>query len=162
MPRGPVIHQHRAKDADNSTAVAFNLAVKRDRLQYLRGIKSVKLLNDHDQWNAAYDPNTDTIELEQKFDAKPLAEKVEILLHEAGHRGERLEPETYLAYQEARLSSVESFLSMANCVHQKDFAENGIEPSVMAQEEFAESYSRFCLGRDMPESLREFWSLRAS
>ena len=150
------------KGDPNSNEAAFSLAIKRDRLQYLRRVKSIKLIPDKDQWNGQYDQTTGEVTLEAKFSEQPFVEKLKILLHEGGHHGQQIDPETYQAYLDAGLNRLVSFIRMANCVHIKDWQKNGIEHVDMTEEVFAESYARFCLELDMPEELRKFWEVRAA
>ncbi len=86
---------------------------------------------------------------------------MQILLHESGHRGQKVDPETFEAFKKQGLVTEPHFLAMANDVHQKDFKKNGIEPATMADECFAESYSRYALDWPLPEKIKQFWTERA-
>lgn len=151
------------KPVSPTTAAAFSQALKLDQLLYLRGIKRVDLISDEDKWNGLYDPNQDAIVLQQKFEPKSAEEKVQIILHEAGHRGQFVvDPKAYEAFVKLGMDKLLNFLKMANAVHLQDWQENGIDDTAKAQEAFAESYSRFCLNREMPDEIRRFWQKRVS
>lgn len=132
---------------------------RRDRLGYLEGLKLLRAVPDHDRWHAQYDPDNDAITVESKFGRAGDAEKLHVLLHEVGHRGQEVDPETYAAFKERHLNQLSAFLDMANPTHLHDFEEKG-KVEGLASEVFAESYARFMLGLPMPERLRLFWSER--
>jgi hypothetical protein len=161
-----VVHNHfpaRDTGVDNEFVAAWTQAKRIDPLRYLDGLKQLTFARDFDQWNAAYLPETDTVEVQDKFHAKTFTDKLQTLLHEAGHRGQmRVDKETFVAFKAAGLVKRSNFLAMANQVHQEDYRKNGIEPSVMADEIYAESYARFSLGMDMPEEIRAFWTKRVA
>jgi hypothetical protein len=161
-----VVHNHfPARDAaiNNEFVDAWAQAKSIDPLQYLDGLTKLTFVRDLDHWNAAYLATTDEIEIQDKFHVKMFMDKVQTLLHEIGHRGGmRVDKATFKKFKTLGLSKRSNFLAMANKVHQEDYRVNGIAPSVMADEIFAESYSRFSLGLDMPEELREFWTERTA
>jgi hypothetical protein len=126
---------------------AWQQARKFDALKYLDGLAKLTFTDDVDQWNAGYSAALDEISVERKFMKKSLFDMIQTLLHEAGHRGQKFDPQTFKA--------------MANDVHQKDYREHGIKSDVMRDEVFAESYSRFALGMKMPDALYKFWTERA-
>jgi hypothetical protein len=132
-------------------------------MDYLPGLKKLTLTPDTDKWNAAYLPDNDEISIQAKFHKKPFMERVQILLHEIGHRGQfTADPETFKKFKAIGLDKVGFFLKMANQVHQEDYRKNGIKPKELADEVFAESYSRYALGLPMPAELRDFWATRGS
>jgi hypothetical protein len=132
-----------------------------DALHYLDGLKKLTFVNDiENYWNASYTFGDDEITIANQFHDKPFFNQVQIVLHEAGHRGQAIDPGTYKAYRAANLNKLNYFLVMANKVHRDDYKKNGISPRDMTEEIFAESYSRFALGMDMPEALRTFWLSR--
>lgn len=148
MPKG-------AKDAALSPKTALVATLKRDKMRFLKGLRRINVIPDTDQWNADYNDKTDQVTLRRKFLSKTLAEQVNILLHEAGHRGQSKNPQLFAAFKKAGLGTVKDFRAMANAVHQKDYIKNGIaNPD---EEAFAESYSRFCLDLPMPNAVRAFW-----
>jgi hypothetical protein len=140
---------------------AWQQARKFDALKYLDGLAKLTFTDDVDQWNAGYSAALDEISVERKFMKKSLFDMIQTLLHEAGHRGQKFDPQTFKAYEAAGLAKLKFFLAMANDVHQKDYREHGIKSDVMRDEVFAESYSRFALGMKMPDALYKFWTERA-
>jgi hypothetical protein len=150
-----VVHNHfRAKDSVNVVPKALQQAQRIDPLKYLEGVKRIVLAPDRDDWNAKYDPKTDEIILERKFANKTFSDMVLTLLHEGGHRGQSIDPDTYKEFKARGLNQKSYFLAMANVVHQRKGTDN------IAEEVFAESYARFALKADMPEALRKFWQER--
>jgi hypothetical protein len=125
----------------------------------MKGLKKIRLVPDRDDWNAKYDADDDEVLLEGKFLDKPLNDMVQVLLHEAGHRGQSKDSKTYEAFKRRGLNLLSFFLAMANKAHREDYARKGEIPNI-AEEVFAESYSRFALKLDMPETLRKFWQER--
>lgn len=163
-----VIHNHlpgtRTTDdtgAGRQFIVAWQQAKKFDLLRYLDGLSKLTFTDDVDQWNAGYLADKDEVSIERKFMKKTLFDMTQTLLHEGGHRGQEIDPETYKAFRVRGLDKQEFFLAMANPVHQQDYRKNGIKPEIMADEIFAESYSRFALGMRMPNELYNFWTERA-
>jgi hypothetical protein len=140
--------------------ILFHKAEDLDRLGYLRGLKRVRAIPDRDKWHAKYDEDEDEIELETKFYEKPRAEQMRILLHEAGHRGQEVDPEAYEAFKRLGLNRESAFVAMANPTHLKGFARRGDVDGGFAAEVFAESYARWTLGLDMPGELQLFWDER--
>lgn len=160
-----VVHNHfPVRDSDaQALPVALAWAQSKEPLKYYSakgGLKRLYLVDDTDQWNAAYVTDKDEIEIQRKFLAKTQFDMVQTLIHEFGHRGQAMDPATYKVFRVQGLDKLPFFLAMANDVHQKDYKENGIEPETMADEIFAESYSRFALNMPMPEPLRMFWTDR--
>lgn len=136
--------------------VIIKMARQFDRLGYMKGLSKIELEPDRDKWNANYDPDKDTITLEGKFEAKDDAEKLHIMLHEIGHRGQNKDAETYEDFKRRGLNQEQYFLEMANPVHLRDFRCRGHVDNI-AEEVFAESYARYVLGLPMPLELHEFW-----
>jgi hypothetical protein len=161
-----VVYNHfptRDTAVDNDFVRAWKYVNEIDPLHYLDGLNRLTFVRDFDQWNGAYLPATDEIEIQDKFHRKTFADKLQTLLHEAGHRGQmRVDKPAFTRFKLLGLSKRSSFLAMANQVHQEDYRKNGIEPSIMADEIFAESYARFSLGMDMPKELRTFWTERVN
>jgi hypothetical protein len=161
-----IVHNHSpARDAaiDSEFVEAWAQAKSIDPLRYLAGLTKLMFTRDFDQWNAAYLTEPDEIQIQGKFHNKTFMDKVQTLLHEAGHRGQmKVDKPAFAKFKTLGLSKRSSFLAMANQVHQEAYRKNGIEPGELADEVFAESYARFSLGMDMPEELREFWTERAS
>jgi hypothetical protein len=159
-----VVHNHfpaRTVDAHRGFADVWAQACSIDPLQYLKGLSKLSHVNDIDNhWNGSYSPDNDEIELSKKFHDKPFMQKVQILVHEAGHRGQKFDPKTFERMKSDGLIKLPYFLAMANKEHQEDYKKNGIERKAMADEIFAESYSRFAFGMDMPDALRKFWERR--
>lgn len=146
-------------DERSSTAVALTMAQRLDRLGYFKGLHQITFESDRDKWNARYEYERDTIVVQAKFENKGFLDKVQTFLHEAGHRGQlRVDPSTYESFKHAGLNTEKNFLAMANQVHREDYARNGINN--LAEEAFAESYARFCLGLEMPTTIKVFWQQR--
>jgi len=139
---------------------ALAAAARRDRLNYLDGVAEVIETEDVDQWNADYDPDHDCIRVQGKVEKKPLAERVNIVLHEAGHRGQFVvDKAAFRAFKAAGLVRKDLFEAIANRTHIHDFERTG-RVYDMAGEIFAESYSRACLGMPLPAPLLAFWRQR--
>ena len=155
----PVGHW-RAIDSRDEFARVYQEAARIDPMRYLKGLTKVRLVKDDDKWNADYGFDDDIITIRDKFHKKPFRDRVQILLHEAGHRGQALDPTAFEAFKREGLVTEPHFLAMANEVHQDDFKANGIEPDIMADECFAESYSRYALGWELPEPIKSFWTRR--
>lgn len=145
--------------ADAAEADPWREAKTADRLGFLAGARVVATGTDG-KWHASYDPDTDRIETHSKFETLPADERLHVMLHEAGHRGQEIEPALYETFKAAHLNDLPSFLEMANPVHLRDFEEKGHVDGGIATEVFAESYARAVLGLPMPEPLREFWMVR--
>ena len=143
--------------ADDDVVMAY--ARELDALSYLHGLKRFELVSDRDKWNASYDPDEDRIAVEGKFEAKHTKEKLHILLHEAGHRGQEVDPETYEDFKARRLNQEKYFLAMANETHMRDYRCRGHVDN-LAEEVFAESYSRYALGLHLGPELAAFWRER--
>lgn len=156
-----VIHNHLAPVTDSRRAFvdAMHTARSADPLRFLEGLGKLTFVsNISNRWNASYTPEADEITIAEKFHDKTFFDQVQTLLHEAGHRGGMLvAPELFSEFLRRKLSRVDYFLAMANEVHREDYRKNGISPDEMADEIFAESYSRFALNMEMPSALREFW-----
>jgi hypothetical protein len=159
--RRVIIHNYvRVRDAVSaSTKEALAKARSIDPLKYCVGIKCIRLVNDTDNWNAAYLFDKDRIELQNKFERKTFDDKVQTLLHELGHRGQVKDPDTYKAFCDQGLGSEKNFLAMCNKTHRDDYEKNGIDNP--HEEAFAESYARFALGLPMPPAIKAFWEKRA-
>lgn len=158
-----VVHNHFPTHDSGALTAVVAKAREEEPLKYYSakgGLKRLFVVDDTDQWNAAYVRGKDEIELQRKFLKKTSFDMVQTLIHEFGHRGQEVDPETYKAYRAAKLDKLPFFLAMANDVHQEDYKKNGIKPEVLADEVFAESYSRFALNMKMPEPLRSFWTER--
>lgn len=159
-----VLHNHfpaRALDSYREFPEAWQQAKSIDPMRYLQGLKKLTFLSDPDKWNAAYLPDSDTIEIQGKFHRKTFLDKVQTLLHEGGHRGQmKVDVPAFEEFNRRKLNKLSSFLAMANKVHQEDYRENGIDEKVRGDEVFAESYARFALGLPMPDELKSFWTER--
>jgi hypothetical protein len=129
----------------------------KDVMSYLPGLTRLAVLTDTDKWNACYVPSDDEILIQSKLLDKPINTQLEVLMHEIGHRGQQVDPKTYKLYRKSGEATLRNFLAMANDVHQEDYKKNGIGAAEMVDEIFAESYSRFVLGRVIPEGLKAFW-----
>lgn len=138
--------------------IVWHSANEHDRLGYLTGAEIET--SDADYWNAHYDFYNDLITLRKAFFSLPLDEQVHVLLHEAGHRGQALDYEAYEEFRRLGLDRLQSFVQMANRVHLEDYQRTGEVDGGVPAEVFAESYARWCLGREMPEELRAFWDAR--
>jgi len=135
-------------------ARALAAAKRADRLEYLVGLSRVgEVEQEGDDFHSWYDPDDDEIGLKPNFAKRPLDERVHMLLHEAGHRGQEVDGPTWDAFVKAGLATGAAFKSMANTAHRR----RGARGRELAEEVFAESYARFCLDLDMPGQLREFW-----
>jgi hypothetical protein len=133
-----------------------------DPLRYLEGLSKLTFVNDIDNhWNASYIPDSDEVSIAAKFHDKGFNDKVATLLHEGGHRGQKIDRRTFEQFKTLKLDRHDFFLVMANTAHRSDYVKNGISGPEMADEVFAESYSRYALGMEMPEPLRAFWTRRA-
>jgi hypothetical protein len=139
---------------------ALRLAERADRLHYLRGIKSIRRTPDRTKWHAQYDPDRDEITVEDKLFREPIMMRVQTLVHEAGHRGQEVDPQTYAAFKAERFHKKRDFVYMANPAHIHDFEESGKVDGGLPDELFAESYSRYMLGLSMPYELKAFWDAR--
>lgn len=134
-----------------------------DPMRYLKGLSGLQFIRDGDKWNADYSPDDDIITIRDKFHSKSFMERVQVLLHEAGHRGQmKVDIPAFEEFKRRKLNKLSSFLAMANKVHQEDYRENGIDEKTRGDEIFAESYARFALGLPMPDELKQFWESRMS
>jgi hypothetical protein len=148
------------KEQTVSIKAVYAIALRMDRLGYLKGARQIERTLNVDQWNAAYDDKRDEISLERKFDRYDPVDQVRTILHEAGHRGQLLKDVTaFDEFKRRRLDTTENFLAMANPTHVRDYEASG-RVEDMAGEVFAESYSRACLGLPMPVEIRAFWEPR--
>lgn len=145
--------------ADAEEQSPFEEAERLDRMGYLRGLAEVREAPDTDEWHAQYDPGTDKIVVQAKIEREDLPKQIHVLLHEAGHRGQEIDPESYQEFKRRHLDIVASFESMANQVHLREFARTG-KIDGLADEVFAESYAHNALGLPMPVELRRFWRER--
>ena len=159
-----VVHNHfptRDVGPQQDFVQAWVQAQSIDPLRYLEGLSKLSFVSDIDNyWNASYTPDDDTVTVAAKFHDKSFNDKVQTLLHEAGHRGQKIDRRTFEQFLREGLDRLRFFLAMANKAHREDYDKNGISASEMADEIFAESYSRFALGMEMPEPLRAFWTRR--
>jgi hypothetical protein len=156
-PRSYAAPPHAGGLGENAGALAQ--AVELDQLGYLDGLSGgVREIADVDNWNSTYDADRDDITLQAKFSGKAFADKVQTFLHEAGHRGQEVDAGTYQAFVRLGMDKLSSFVAIANPTHLKDFARHGIDN--VAEEVFAESYSRSMLGLELPAELAEFWQTR--
>lgn len=142
--------------------LVVDLATKADRLQYLRGIKAIRRVPDRSKWHAYYDTDKDEIVVEDKLFHESIPTRVQMFLHEVGHRGQEVDRQTYDAFKAARFHKRQDFIHMANDAHLEEFKRTGRVDSGMLDEVFAESYSRFMLGLAMPGELKRFWEERCS
>jgi hypothetical protein len=130
-----------------------------DRMNYLHGIKEVRMVREEGEWNAQYDPDEDAIDIRPKLLRERPDAQVHILLHEIGHRGQEIDAPAYEAFKSMHMNKISSFLHMANHVHLADFQRKGHVDNV-AEEVWAESYARAMLGLPMPDELALFWRAR--
>jgi len=139
---------------DEGNARALGAARENDRLDYLDGVASVReVAQGDDDFHSWYDPDEDEIGIKPAFADRPHDERMHMLLHEAGHRGQEVDPAAWEAFERLGLATREAFEEMANVAHRRE----GARGRDREEEVFAESYARFCLGLDMPAELRDFW-----
>lgn len=156
------VRQMSRTDADHGNLEGLLDAAKAlDRLGYLDGLKEFLVLPGSGRWNASQDPATDEIAVYETLLGRPERDRVHILLHEAGHRGQDVDAEWYEEFKRRHLNDLPSFLSIANAAHLCDYARTGEVDSVAA-EAFAESYARACLNLGLPREIEEFWRERIS
>jgi hypothetical protein len=139
---------------------ALGLVARLDRMRYLPGLRALRAVPDHGPWHAGYDTDADAIEVQPKLLDLPPAERVHVLLHEAGHRGQEVDGDSYEELKRRGLNTLASFLAMANQAHLAEYERRGEVEGGLAAEVFAESYARFCAGLEMPRELRRFWMER--
>jgi hypothetical protein len=139
---------------------ALATAERCDLMRYFDGLKRIAPVPGESEWHAEYDEERDQIVLHPSFEDLSETEKVETLLHEAGHRGQEIDPESFRLFKARHLDDIESFREMANPVHLANYERTGKVDSGLAAEVFAESYARAMLGLPMPYQLREFWDDR--
>ena len=144
---------------DGTSYQALDRARKLDRLGFLQGLKRIRMVPDHDEWNAKYEDEDDEIVLQEKFDLKEFPDKVQTLLHEAGHRGQARP--LYDEFKRDHLNQLSSFVAIANEVHINDLAKTGKVDGGIAAEVFAESYARAMMRLPLPDALAVFWSKHA-
>jgi len=158
-----IVSAARADDAASGLDLVhseiFRKALRRDALGYFVGVTDVRFVDDRDAWHASYESDDDSVEIQRKFDQLPAMDRVQILLHEAGHRGQEIDPGTYAEFKRRHLNKIGSFLEMANRIHLDDLRRRGKVDSV-ASEVFAESYARFMLKLPLPAELAQFWEER--
>lgn len=152
------VRETRLVDVDQQVATALARAAALDRMGWMPGLREVRVVPDRDRWHAQYDDATDSVELQAKFSLLSPDDKVEMLLHEVGHRGQALEPKFFGRFRRANLAKMASFASMANAVHLEDLRRTGAVDGGMASEVFAESYGRAMTGRPVPADLAGFWT----
>jgi len=152
-------HVHRRTTRDVSpVVVVLAEARQRDRMGYMCGLRRLALVPDSTKWHSNYDATDDTVTLERKFFGQAFDRQIETLLHEAGHRGQTVDRESYELFKRDGLNTRENFLAMANKAHRDDYHRHGIRD--LAEEAFAESYGRFCVGWGMPPRVAAFWVSR--
>lgn len=135
-------------------------ACAHDVLGYLDGLTKVSYGPDRDQWNAGYDPEPDELLIEGKFEGLPAAEQLEVLLHEAGHRGGlKVDRRAFREFKRRDFCELEDFLAIANETHLRDFARRGVVDG-LTHELFAQSYAASCLGKPLPPDVAAFWRQR--
>jgi len=149
----------RADSTEPLDGIALELAKTIDPLHYSRGLRSVRVVPDHDEWHAQYDSEKNRVSVQQKLLQLSSDEQVHVLLHEFGHRGQDADSETYEEFKREHLNRLPLFLDIANPVHVQDFQKTGKVASV-ASEVFAESYARAALGLELPVELALFWQKR--
>ena len=130
-------------------------AAAADRLDFLRGLKRVRVIPDKDQWHGETDKGT--IILEAKFEDLAPLEQLHVFMHEVGHIGQDTAPAVYKAFRRKHGARLADFVAIANPTHLQDFERTGEVDSGIGPEVFAESYARFCLGLELPADLAEFW-----
>jgi hypothetical protein len=139
---------------------ALATAERCDLMRYFDGLKRIAPVPGESEWHSEYDEERDQIVLHPSFEDLSETEKVETLLHEAGHRGEQIDPQSFGEFKTRHLDDLSSFESIANPVHLAEFKRTGKIDSGLASEVFAESYARAMLGLPVPSRLREFWDDR--
>ena len=154
------IARSRKDSDDDSNRLIFEAARRFDRLKYLEGLKQIILSPEGNQWHAGYDPDKDEIVIQPKFERETVETRLHIMLHEAGHRGQDVDADTYEKFKKLHLNQISSFLSMANSEHLEAYQKTGKVEDSIASEVFAESYARFMMRLEMPEELRQFWRQR--
>ena len=130
-------------------------AAAADRLDFLRGLKRIRVIPDKDQWHGETDKGVITLEAKVE-DMAPL-EQLHIFMHEVGHVGQDVAPAVYKAFLRAHGARLADFVAIANPTHLEDFERTGEVDSGLGPEVFAESYARFCLGLELPADLAAFW-----
>ena len=136
-------------------------ARRRDLMGFLRGIADITEQRKRTEWHAEYLPGNDEIRLYPQFERLGFAEQMHVFLHEVGHRGQDLDPAAFREFKRAGFHERGDFLHMANEVHLADLRRRG-KVDGLADEVFAESYSRFVLGLELPDELARFWHTRRS
>jgi len=150
----------RGDDALRPDEAELARAMSVDRLGWHTGLARIRTEAASDRWHASYDDTGDEIVLEPKFFDLGPTERLHVLVHEIGHRGQVVAPDLYREFVRAHLDRLSAFVHMANPVHLEDFERRGFIEGGLAAEVFAESYSRAALGLPMPAELRAFWSDR--
>jgi len=146
---------------DDQVAVGLlNEAREFDREGYAFGLRRIRIKPDRDKWHSYYDFGRDEIVTEGKFWRQPAAERLHMMLHEIGHRGQAVDRHTWEEFKRRHEATMRSFRLMANPVHLRDEREGHLHN--LAEEVFAESYARWCLGLPMPDELRGFWDGRGN
>jgi hypothetical protein len=125
-----------------------------DRLGFM-GDVHIREVPDIDRWHSHYDPDKDEIVIQAKFWREPPATRLQMLVHEMGHRGQQVAPKAYARFKRLHLATIHAFEDIANPVHLRDERAGHLHD--LSEEVWAESYSRWCLGLAMPGKLREFW-----
>lgn len=129
-----------------------------DHMGYSFGLRGVRISPDRSKWHSYFDPSRDEVTTEEKFWREPSAERLHMMLHEIGHRGQGVDRSGYEKFKRLHLNRLPLFEAMANPVHLRDEREGHLHD--IAEEVWAESYARWCLGLPMPDELREFWDER--
>ncbi len=131
-----------------------------DHMGYSLGLRDVRIGPDRSKWHSYYDFGKDRIVTEGKFWRTPAAERLHMMLHEIGHRGQDADRSGYEKFKRLHLNHLSNFEAMANPVHLHDERAGHLHD--LAEEVWAESYARWCLGLPMPDELKEFWDERGA
>jgi hypothetical protein len=133
-------------------------ARKCDRLDFSIGLRGVRIAPDRSRWHSFYDPGKDEVTTEAKFWRESALERLHMFVHEIGHRGQEVDRSGYERFKHLHLNKLSNFESMANPVHLRDERAGHLHD--IAEEVWAESYARWCLGLPMPAELKGFWDER--
>lgn len=147
-------------EMDAAVITLLKIARRLDRMGYSLGLRDVRIVPDRSKWHSYYDFGRDRIVTEGKFWRAPAAERLHMMLHEIGHRGQDADRSGYEKFKRLHENNLSSFEAMANPAHLRDERDGHLHD--IAEEVWAESYARWCLGLPMPAELKEFWDARDS
>jgi hypothetical protein len=143
---------------DERAMMLLTQAREFDRMGYSLGLRAVRIVPDRSKWHSYYDPSRDEVATEGKFWRESRDERLHMMLHEIGHRGQDADRAGYEKFKRLHLNKMSDFDAMANPVHLRDERAGHLHD--VAEEVWAESYARWCLGLPMPGELKEFWDER--